>query len=183
MKKAMGMFAALAIALAMSGVAFAHWSEKIWLEVDVTTGELCLEWSVENWEVWEGNYKENYGYVANVGYALVDEDPADGCPEGLKIWVDNAYPSLWIAGTIDIHNCGTIPARFYGIQYCYVEMEPEDWVCYSVDFMYDFSGNCEQIDPCDELLLDFYLHFNQDTPEGAYAHFYIELDFVNWNAP
>jgi len=179
MKKAIGMFAALILALGMTGVAFAHWSEVLWIEGTVTTGELCLEWSVD---IEDNGYKDGYGDVATVNYELVDDDE-DGCAEGLRIEVLNAYPSFAIWGTIDIYNCGTVPARFYGISEEYYEMEPADWVCDSIDFSYEFSGDCEQIDPDDKLLLDFSIHFNQNTPENASASFYIALEFVNWNAP
>ena len=179
MKKAAGMFAALMITLAMSGVAYAHWSETLWLDVEVETGELALEWSCE---IDHDGYKEDYGPVALVDWDFVDDD-GDGYNDGLWITVYNAYPCLEVWGVIDIHNVGTIPARFYDIEYCDYYMVPEEWVCDGIEFEYYFEGNCEQIDPCENIELFFWIHFTQDAPELAYAWFHIELEFANWNAP
>jgi len=183
-KKLMATFAILMIALGIAGFAYAHWSEYLWLEGTVTTGELCLEWSFE-YKVWPGNTKRDVTgepfNVSDVGYEFVDEDE-DGCYEGLIVWVYNAYPSLWIEGVLDVHNCGTIPAKLYDIK-TGIKGEPEGWWETGIELETEFEGNPEQIDPCDSLYLYFYIHFTQDAPENAWLAFYMDLTFVNWNAP
>jgi len=180
-KKIAATFAILMIALGVAGMAYANWYEYLWLEGEVTTGELCMEWSFD-YEVWEGNVKPDYGPVADVGYEFVDED-GDGCNEGLIVWCYNAYPSLWIEGVIDVHNCGTIPAKVYDYN-CYFEGEPEGWWETGIEYEYEFggTGTCEQIDPCQTLELYFWIHFTQDAPENAWLYFYVDLTFANWNA-
>jgi hypothetical protein len=184
-KKIMATFAILMMTLGVAGFAYAHWSEYLWLEGTVTTGELCLEWSFQ-YEVWPGNTKRNetgapYLTVADVGYEFVDKD-GDGCNEGLIVWVKNAYPSLWIKGVLDVHNCGTIPAKLYDVE-TDIKGKPEDWWETGIELQTKFEGNPKQIDPCDSLYLYFYIHFTQDVPENAWLAFYMELTFVNWNAP
>jgi len=187
-KKLMATFAILIIALGIAGFAYAHWSEYLWLEGKVTTGKLCMEWSLE-YEVWPGNTKVIqdgqgniiYWNVSDVGHRFVDKDD-DGCYEGLVVWVKNAYPSLWIRGVLDVHNCGTIPARLADYDVT-IEGEPEDWWEKGIELKTELSGNPEQIDPCDSLCLNFYIHFTQDAPENAWLKLYIDLTFVNWNAP
>lgn len=183
-KKIMATFAILMIALGIAGFAYAHWSEYLWLYGEVTTGELCLEWSLE-YEVWPGNTKypntTDEFDVADVGHEFVDEDE-DGCYEGLVVWVINAYPSLWIEGVLDVHNCGTIPARLDASS-IFIYGEPEGWWETGIECETRFEGNTTQIDPCDSLYLYFYIHFTQDAPENAWLELYISLTFVNWNAP
>ncbi|MEM0096760.1 MAG: hypothetical protein QW660_09055 [Candidatus Bathyarchaeia archaeon] len=185
-KKLMATFAILMLALGIAGFAYAHWSEYLWLEGEVTTGKLCMEWSLK-YEVWPGNLKDLDGDgqvddpVAIVGHEFVDEDK-DGCYEGLVVWVKNAYPSLWIRGVLDVHNCGTIPARL-DVYKITIEGEPKGWWEKGIELETELSGNPEQIDPCDSLCLNFYIHFTQDAPENAWLKLYIDLTFVNWNAP
>ncbi|MEM2568086.1 MAG: hypothetical protein QXH20_06430 [Candidatus Bathyarchaeia archaeon] len=184
-KKLMATFAILIIALGIAGFAYAHWSEYLWLEGEVTTGKLCMEWSLE-YEVWPGNTKRNetghpYLNVSNVGHRFVDKDE-DGCYEGLVVWVNNAYPSLWINGTLDVHNCGTIPARL-ALSSIRIEGKPEGWWEKGIELKTQFRGDLNQIDPCGSLYLDFYIHFTQAAPENAWLKLYIDLTFVEWNAP
>lgn len=178
-KKLAATFAILMIALGVAGFAYAHWSEYLWLKGEVTTGKLCMEWSLE-YEVWPGNVKEKYGPVANVSHQFVDRD-GDGCNEGLIVWVKNAYPSLWINGTLEVHNCGTIPAKLWKYNIT-IEGKPEKWWEKGIELQTEFEEP-NQIDPCDSLYLDFYIHFTQEAPENAWLEIYIDLTFVNWNAP
>ena len=106
MKKAIGMFAALVLALAMTGVAVAHWSETLKINGTVNTGVLDAEWSVgESWD----DEPENKD-VSSIT-CWVDEENA----HKLHVKVTNAYPCINYYQEIDIHNTGTIPLHINGI--------------------------------------------------------------------
>ena len=178
-KKIMATFAVLMLALGIAGFAYAHWEKYMWLDVEVTTGKFDLEWSF-NYTVSPENTKEDpvtgeEWNVSDIGYEFVDDD-GDGNYEGLFIWIYNAYPCLWINGTIDIHNTGTIPAKLYDYDYGGVEQWMEDAL-----WDYQFRGDCEQIDPCDALYLDFWIHFPESTPQGERGYLWFDLYFCNWN--
>lgn len=202
-KKLAATFAILMIVLGVAGFAYAHWSETLWLQGTVNTGKLCLEWSF-NAELPPSNLKDldNDGQVddpvAILTVEFVDEDD-DGCNEGLNITLDNAYPSLTVEGTIDIHNCGTIPAKIL-VDQCVVRIDPEgaeDWVEVKLadgyvknpqgNIVYEdlewWLQNVNQLDPCWTIAFDFKIHFLQEMPENSTATIYVEIVFANWNAP
>jgi len=177
-KKIMATFAILMIALGITGFAFAHWEKYMWLNVDVKTGKFDLDWSF-TYTVSPSNTKHPEGKpafnVSTIDSEFVDTDD-DGNFEGLNITIDNAYPCLWINGTIDVHNTGTIPAKLY-----YYNMVPSaGWLC---DALYwsNITGNVDQIDPGDFVYLDFQIHFEESTPQNATGNFFMELWFCNWN--
>ncbi|MDW8040466.1 MAG: hypothetical protein RMJ03_03460 [Nitrososphaerota archaeon] len=184
-KKLAATFAILMLALGIAGFAYAHWYEYLWLTGEVNTGSLCLEWSLD-YDVWPGNLKDLDGDgkvddpVAIVKHEFVDGN-GDGCYEGLKVWVWNAYPSLWINGTLDVTNCGTIPAKLWTSSIS-IEGEPDGWWEEGIELKTKLVGNPNQIDPEDSLLLNFYIHFTQNAPENAYLTIRIDLTFVEWNA-
>ena len=100
MKKAMGMFAALALAMAMTGVAYAHWSQIIYIEGTVETGEVCVGWSYCD------NYDEEYlgKDVGSVAVRLEDvkgTHNGDNIYETLVIELNNVYPCYY--AEIDQH--------------------------------------------------------------------------------
>jgi hypothetical protein len=201
-KKLMATFAILMIALGIAGFAYAHWSEYLWLEGTVTTGNVCVEWSF-NAVLPPSNLKDLDGDgevddpVATLNVTFVDEDQ-DGCKEGLIIELKNVYPSLWVNGTIDVTNCGTIPVGI--AHYDYKIYDPDEvadgiWL-YDVNFyLKDPTGGrhditmpieqwivqVNQIDPGWSLVCEFFIHFGENTPEGATATIEAEIVFWNWN--
>jgi len=201
-KKIMATFAILMIALGIAGFAYAHWSETLWLSGTVRTGSLCLEWSFDA-VLPPSNLKDldGDGYVddpvATLTYAFTDADN-DSCNEGLTVTLGNAYPCLNVNGTIDIHNCGTIPAGI--AKYNYTITDPDGVAggieLINVDFyLIDPSGGkhlitmpienwiatVNQIDPGWSLACDFEIHFTEATPEGATATISAWIEFWNWN--
>jgi predicted ribosomally synthesized peptide with SipW-like signal peptide len=98
MKTAMGMFAALMVALAMTGVAFAWWTETLKIEGSVATGKLGVDF----------NNPETSCDPEMTCTAVKDANT-------ITVTVGNAYPCGLCVVTFDIHNTGTIPAKVTGI--------------------------------------------------------------------
>ena len=180
-KMIMATFAILMIALGIAGFAYAHWEKYMWLNVDVKTGKLDLDWSF-TYTVSPSNTKylgepEEFN-VSTIHYAFLDKDH-DGNKELLNITIENAYPCLWINGTIDVTNTGTIPAKLYYYNMTAVPLWLEDTL-----YEYSIRPNSlalNQIDPGQSVYLDFKIHFPESTPQNVTANFRLNLWFCNWN--
>jgi hypothetical protein len=181
-KKLMATFAILMMALGIAGFAYAHWSETVYIEGDVTTGYLELEWSFE------------YNLIQGKDVAWADYKLDDGY---LWFGLYNVYPCLTVELWIDVHNTGTIPVKLYnwnfGLEEGSTDLSP--WIkildknFYGVDGNKDgVPGSIEQLDPCDSVVLYVKLHFMQEDgqgntmPQDAWMGFWAWLEWVNWNA-
>lgn len=102
MKKAIGMFVALILALGMTGVAFAQWNETLHITGTVNTGTLDIEWS--EYGSWDTEPPEKD--VSSITCVIDEADP-----NNLIVTVTNAYPCIDYYNLVDIHNCGTIPVH------------------------------------------------------------------------
>lgn len=123
MKKAMGMFVALMLALGMTGVAFAHWSQILYIEGTIETGELCVglrDTGVNDKGLDPGfdtdlNVQVTYDKnVASITSTNVEEKCMHGDVQYYHkevITITNAYPSYAPGWTTEIANCGTIPVK------------------------------------------------------------------------
>ena len=181
MKKAIGLFTALILALSMSGIAYAHWSEVLTITGVVETGEVCLEFTDVYVEIDQD--KE----VASVEYDLIDTD-GDGSYDKLELDLLNTYPCCWIYIEIDIHNCGSIPVHLTDWGFTSV-VDPDGLLpfideCYWVDGP---DGFPPQIHPCETITIYKYIHIMQEDgagntcPEDAELTYTYELDFIQWN--
>ncbi|MEM2536220.1 MAG: hypothetical protein QW435_04400, partial [Candidatus Hadarchaeales archaeon] len=101
MRTAMAMFGALIVALAMTGVAFAHWTDTLYINGTVNTGKLDV--SIENVICWDN---ENVGKDYSGITCGVEGDT-------LKITVTNAYPCIGYYCEFKVKNEGTIPVHLY----------------------------------------------------------------------
>ena len=201
-KKIMAIFAILMMTLGIAGFAYAHWTETLVLNGTVKTGKFCLDWSFSA-VLPPSNLKDLDGDnqiddpVATLGYQFEDQN-GDGCNDYLNISLFNAYPCLWVNGTIDIHNCGTIPAGIYALSYTITDPNGVQGgiELYSVDFylvdpqgvkhpitedIEDWIKYENQIDPGWSLLCEFKIHFTESTPEDATANILATIEFWNWN--
>lgn len=139
MKKAIGIFAALLIALAMSGVAFAHWSQTLYIEGTINTGMLCVglrDTGVNdpgNDPGFDTDLDVQVYYdkdVASITSTNVDPKCThDGITYFHKevITITNAYPSYAPGWTTKIANCGTIPVKISGFV---LTPAIDDWPCW-----------------------------------------------------
>lgn len=189
MKKAIGMFAALILALGMTGVAFAHWEKIITIEGTVTTGTFHLTPSFHVDPLVEAEDKE----VATLEYGI--DIPANSA----WIKLGNVYPSLWVYGYIDIHNDGTIPAGLVSSTpttvpvLTFVPVAPIGVYAEGYDIIQDgitgpianlyyyFEGDIDQIDPGKTAYIYWAIHFKEDLPEDALYEFNLQFTFWNWN--
>lgn len=189
MKKAMGMFAALALAMAMTGVAYAHWSQIIYIEGTVETGTVSVGWVYfENWDdEWLGKD------VGSVGVWLKDvkgTHNGDNIYETLVIELNNVYPSYEAYIYVEIANGGTIPVNLVDFD-IYPTSDPDnlmDYVYWEIDDWY--WPNFPQIDPCETVWKEIYIHIEQlrdppwdntICPQNATATFEGYDEFVQWN--
>jgi len=196
------------VTLAIVGFAYAHWSEKLWLNGTVNTGELDWRFTVASCLDDGVDYHCREGFLGdppywkdpdgkNIGWqklTLVDSDK-DGDNDTLLIELHNVYPSYFTSITFYVHNCGTIPLRVdrvifknsthvvgefrKGVPYLQVDLNGDG----KFDIEFQWGDNFgEQIDPCSRSPeFSFWIHVLQDAPQGATLSFSIEVVAVNWN--
>jgi len=197
------------VTLAIVGFAYAHWSEKLWLNGTVNTGELDWEFIVASCLDDGVDYHCNDGFVGvppywkdpdgkNIGWqvlTLVDNDN-DGDNETLLINLCNVYPSYFTSISFYVHNCGTIPlmvdrALIKNSTHVVAVIREVPAPVVKLDLNGDGKNDIEilygnnfgvQIDPCDTSPeFSFWIHVLQDAPQGATLSFSIEVVAVNWN--
>ena len=189
MKKAMGMFAALALAMAMTGVAYAHWSQIIYIEGTVETGEVTVGWlSADNDD--DEYLGKDVGSVVVRLEGVKGTHETDNIYETLVIELNNVYPSYEAEITVEIANGGTIPVNLVDFDIYPVSdndnlLDYLDWEITYVDW-----PDCPQIDPCETVEADIVIHIEQlrdppwdntICPQNATATFEGYLEFVQWN--
>ncbi len=162
MKKAIGMFVALIIALGMTGVAYASWYEYLYIDGTVYTGKLDVEWSLgENWDIEPPEKDVSWVEAEIIG-------------DTLYVWVYNAYPSIDYYVNFDVHNSGSIPVHLYW------------WVDYNdlpADLGIRFIEQGYQLHPSDVVYGTLHIHLPQWAEEGETYYFEIDLYAVQWNEP
>ncbi|RLG56696.1 MAG: hypothetical protein DRN83_03440 [Hadesarchaea archaeon] len=183
MKKMIGIFATLIIALGMSGVAFAHWSETLYINGTVYTGELDAEWSVHS--IWD-NEPSNKD-VSGMTITPVDSD-SDGDYDQLDVVISNAYPSIDYYAILDVHNNGSIPLHTY------ITIDPgnlPDGTTLEFTGINDIFGgppvppleNGAQIHPGRWAYARLHVHLPQSAAENTTYTFTITVEAVQWNEP
>jgi len=172
-KKIAATFAILMMALGIAGYAYAHWSAYLYIDGTITTGDVGVEWSIEDY------YDEEYeGKDVAILDVYIIEDT-------LYIEITNAYPcyEFWI--DLDVHGTGSVPAKYVGYEITSL-VDP-----YNIQSFLDLSVTCEdleQIHYCEYGYIYIYGHFLQNNDAGATlpqdvtATFAIDLEFANWNA-
>lgn len=201
-KKLAATFAVLMIALGMAGFAYAFWSEFLYLNGTVTTGEVCVKWSF-NAALPESNLKDLDGDgqaddpIAVLTYTMSDDDQ-DGYNETLTVTLTKAYPGLTVKGTIDVTNCGTIPVGIAdydwnikgnseiaeAVELVHVEFylrDPNGGIHPITGDIRDWIAEVNQIDPGWSLVCEFEIRFTEDLPQEATATIEAYIEFRNWN--
>jgi len=179
MKKMIGIFAALMLALGLSGVGFAHWSETLYIDGTINTGTLDVEWSEEdNWD----------SELSGKDFSSITCEIDDTDPNLLHVTVSNAYPCIDYYNLVNIHNTGTIPVHVLGVNFTDDNnLDPNNpeadvWITYYSD------ENCTtqisppvQLHPCEEMYALIHVHLNQHALEGHTYTFDAEIEAVQWN--
>lgn len=122
MKKIALISLALVLALGSLGLGYAHWSDQLYVEGDVSSGTVTLAWDISE-EPFLG-YTDNEPPEKDTAWGEIYYDHAtyvqDPCSlkEGYKnmvLTVHEAYPCYEIHfTTVRIHNIGTIPVILTG---------------------------------------------------------------------
>lgn len=194
MKSILGAFVALTLALGMSGFAYACWSQTLYIEGEVETGEVCVGY------VYTDSWDEEYlgKDVGDIDCWLEDEKgehDEDPIYETLVIELSNVYPSYGAYIEVWIANGGSIPVDLVDFDIELVS-DPEglldfvDWEIIDCNW-----PRYPQIDPCDVVGFWVHIHIMQEVdlngngtiepdeicPQNATATFEGYLEFVQWN--
>ena len=161
--KKIGLLAlALVLALGSLGVGFALWSETLYLDGYVYTGELSADWSLEAYGDDE---------AADKDVSWVDAYIVDGW---LYVYVYNAYPCINYYVDFDVTNTGTIPLHVCNL-YC--------------DY-YGFPGTVtitnlgsNQVHSGDSVYGTIEIHLDNTAEENGYYYFYCDQTVVQYNEP
>ena len=211
MKKAMGMFVSLMIALSMTGVAYATWTDMVTIKGTVNMGDMVVGWEeilfCDDSDLHLDPPKE----VADVDCQLKDpeegkhHEPIQTVYHTLEIAIKNAYPEYWALCKVTLKNAGTVPAHIID-----VIMRPGAGLHITTTF-YDPGGNpvgwelndditglpvlnvyvykqetkmslvCNQLDPCTAEPVDIRIDVKETAEECHTYTFSIEYAAVNWN--
>ncbi len=174
MKKAMGMFVSLMVALSMTGVAVAHWSDEIYFEGTVKTGSVTVGWaSVVAWENGEPGGKDVGSIDCWLDGPEIDPRTTETVYKTLVIEISNVYPG-WM-GHIDavIKNAGTIPVDLIDI-IIEGELPLENEV--NIDNWCDWT-DYPRLDPDSSATIRADILVKDDAPEGTTYTFSITRVF------
>ena len=209
MKKAMGMLVSLMVALSMTGVAVAHWSDTVYIEGEVKMGDFLVGW-LDIKECWD--IDDDDKDPTDVDCWLEDpEDSVHHYPQEtvwhtLVVEVTNAYPQYEAYCKVNLKNAGTIPAHIVdvimipgpGLVISWVISDinnnPVEWCLddaatglpvLNIGLWKQETGLslvCNQIDPCTAEPVDLWLEVKQDGVEECHTYsFSVEILAVQWN--
>lgn len=133
----------LVLALGSLGVAYARWSDTVYIDGEIQTGEVCWEYTscslldeIPSPPYWVGeeywyfhDYTCNNGFVPNAagaqfwhsdknvgwGSQKIEDLDQDGRKETLTTTLENVYPCYFNAQSFYLKNCGTIPVKVWKI--------------------------------------------------------------------
>lgn len=221
----MGMFALLIIALSVVGFTYATWSDKVLIDGTAEMGDLLLGFEVGT----EACYANELGKLppapadTHLWYTVptilkdvstctvVGSIPETSDHTGktvnkkLTITAEDAYPSLFIAVRVNLHNGGTTPIHIKSVTITPTSADllwDEAQKCFWKDF--DLSGTKEaneiimnfeickedpftdplpsnQIDPCECLWIWIFMHFKEYAEECHTYTFTVEIEGIQWN--
>ena len=163
-KKLAGIFALLTIALGMAGYAYATWYKYLYIEGQVNTGTLEVEWSIDGARDTEPSNKD---------YSHIEGEIAG---DTLYVTVYNAYPCINYSLPIDIENTGTIPVHVY-----FGPMTGD--LVGTVEVVGLPTGEYVQIHPGYTWYGTIHVHLAQEAQQGYTYHFGMDVYVVQWNEP
>lgn len=209
MKKAIGMFAALMVALAMTGTAYALWSKALFIEGYVETGTVNAEFVyafTDDDESVDDPAKDSLDdgldpaasgidpkdrYDKNVAYSeayINDEDP-----QIAYVNIYNAYPSYYTTAWFDIVNTGSIPVKIQSVLINGIPVMPSEPTGFDLDDDGDTDVTIHvseitiglQIDPWywneEVAQMDLDIHVEQGAKQNSNYYFEVEILLVQWN--
>jgi len=203
MKRNTGKITALFIisvmALAGTSVGYALWSENLYINGTINTGELCAEFSYVTVSDPYSAAGERIDYVCDDGFDnirpvvppkdvgwMTGDISADG--HTMTIAYNNVYPGYY--GNVNFHlkNCGTIPWHYDHINlYCngiYMDTWTSGTFIYACNDDYEiYYGNHlgDQVHPGIFLDISFAIHIFQGAEQGAIYTFTLEPVVIQYN--
>jgi len=155
--KVLSMFLVTLMAASIAGVAFAHWSDVVYIDGTVEMGELIVGWLDIKMC---GDNEDTFDPVKEVAEpecwldveeTSVHHDPPQTVYKVLYIVVHNAYPQYRAYCKVDLKNAGTIPAHIVGLSITdpdgvlTIEPDPADPTHYEIMKDVDGDGDLEAI--------------------------------------
>lgn len=184
------------LALLMTGFAYAHWSQNLYIVGNVDSGVL-------DWQFTFASAMDEVGNDWNCGDNFapdpwrVDKDVGSTTiaitdPHTVTMTLTNVYPSYWTSASIYARNTGTIPlvienAIVDGVVVTHwdmkVRLDLNDDGKNDIEIWWKaniFGLQLEPGDPTPET--GFWVHVLQDAPQGETLEFTIGIVAVQWNA-
>ena len=182
-KKLMAIPMLLVLALVMTGFAYAHWSENLYINGTVNIGELKLKFlSVSADDSHPGDIDIGKDKDVGITSAHIFDDTH------IEFTITNAYPCYETYVHFSIKNIGTIAAHFkgFGPQPPFVYY-PSDgrWKASLFDgkiTVHGWNGINEQLDPGWTKDYTIWIHVEQSAEELTTYTFTIEVLFTQYNA-
>lgn len=200
-------FLALALALTLTGAAFAAWTDDLTITGTVTTGE--LDWEFYNPQNPGAEPKltcEDQGPdpqqspgqntegkdVASTTAVFSDTD-ADGDYDRMSLTIDNAYPYYYNHCAFWVHCNGNIPLIIERVNFV-VDNTVVASLTKSGEVQLDLGGTSDpdisiywgdnfgaQLHYCDRADMSFDFYVLQEAPQGQSLTFSIEIVGIQWN--
>lgn len=194
------------LGLLSTGLAYAHWSETLFVNGQVDTGE--LDWEFIAWSCLDTgvDYHSRDGFAGppplfwpdpegkDVGWQEIipHDTDGDGDIDTLEFNLYDVYPSYFTSVSVYAHNNGTIPliidsVIINGVVVLREEPTPVVRLDLSGDGKDDIEiwwgdGFGEQREPSEwSPEMSFWIHVLQDAPQNATLGFTIEIVAIQWN--
>jgi len=174
MKTVMGMFGTLMLALAITGVAFAHWTDTLYINGTVNTGTFGAELSVDMGCDSEPPGKD----VSSISGTLSDDKKT------IRVTVSNAYPCIHYYLPIDLQCVGSVPLIIQSIEYYRGDL-PENT---TLEIVQDPAHGEEPVIAEGTQLHQgqtayglLHLHLDEDAGQGETYSFTVTINVVQWN--
>jgi hypothetical protein len=136
--KLFGMMAFVMFALAGTGIAYGHWQDQTYANVNIQTGYLQITLTNNEGCPWVFGDQCVYPHPGTslYGGAVVSASQSLGTTtitnDTMNICIANAYPSICVFGAFDINNTGTVPAQ--------VAPTPVCWTTSYGPYIYDWGN-------------------------------------------
>lgn len=184
MQKVKFLALALAVALVLTGISYAAWSENLLGGSTVHTGEVDWCFSLcgisldqgQDWVCYNDNFLNPASAGKDVGKTectLLDTD-GDEDNDALKVTITNAYPGYYNMVFFTAHNNGTVPVTIQE-----PEVSTSDPDAIQVAWA-DHVGATLQPGPF-PVSLSFHFRVTDSAEQGATYTFTISIPAVQWN--
>lgn len=188
----------LMLGLLMGGLAYANWSETLYISGSVATGDL-------DWEFTEALISDTTGYdyhcrdnfeVPIPRFWMGDKDVGSSSieitdPHTIAITLTNVYPCYFTMASVYAQNTGTIPLIIDNVIIDGNLLRSHPTYPIQMDLDGDGLDDIEiwwkdgfgtQLEPGDDSPeMSFWIHILQDAPQGETLSFTISLVGVQWN--